>query len=276
MTGRYRMGPLVVEPGGGPLVMGIVNVTPDSFSDGGRFASHEAAVAQARALVAEGADILDIGGESSRPGYTPVDSAEELRRVLPVIEAAAGLGVPVSIDTMKAEVARAAVAKGASIVNDIWGLQRDPDMARVVAQSNASLVVMHNRDKADAAIDIFDEVLRFLERSLAIAEAHGIARERIAVDPGLGFGKTFEQNLALITGSRALHALGCPVLIGLSRKSFIGRMIDHRPVTERLHGSLSANLVAARFGADILRVHDVRPLKEALTVEATILEHARR
>jgi dihydropteroate synthase len=252
--------------------MGILNVTPDSFSDGGLFAAHDAAVAQGERMAAEGADIIDIGGESTRPHHQPVSADEEMRRVLPVVEALAGrVKAPLSIDTMKASVARAALEAGAVIVNDVWGLRRDPDMPTVAGRA-AGVVVMHNRDKIDAGIDILAEVKAALRRSIELAEAAGLARERILVDPGIGFGKTLAQNLTLLHHLGELAALGAPILVGLSRKSFIGRVTGAAEPRERLPGTIAANLMATLAGASVLRVHDVAAHAQALAMIGAIAE----
>lgn len=257
---------------GRPLVMGILNVTPDSFSDGGKFLQPASGIAQARRIVAEGADILDIGGESTRPyGSQPVDAAEEWSRVGPLLGEAAGLGIPVSIDTMKSAVARKALAAGASIVNDVWGLQRDPDMAQVVAEHGAGLVIMHNRLAADGTIDIFADIAEFFARSLDAADRAGIRRDRIVLDPGIGFGKTPAQSIAVIAGLERLKSFGLPLLIGLSRKRFIASISPSEP-EERLGGSIAANLYAVKAGAFIVRVHDVRETVQALRVSSAIEE----
>lgn len=251
---------------GRPLVMGILNVTPDSFSDGGRFLDSAGALAQARRMADEGADILDIGGESTRPyGSVPVSADEEWSRVGSLIAPLADLGLPISIDTMKAAIAAKAIAKGASIVNDVWGLQRDPDMARVVAEHGVGLILMHNRTAADPSIDIFADIDAFFERSLEIADRAGIRRELIVLDPGIGFGKTPEQSLALIARLGILRKFNLPLLMGLSRKRFIASVSPSEP-HQRLGGSLAANLAAVRAGAAILRVHDVAETVQALRV----------
>ncbi|MBB3809332.1 dihydropteroate synthase [Pseudochelatococcus contaminans] len=253
----------------GPLLMGILNVTPDSFSDGGRFDAPSAARAHAETMMAEGADILDVGGESTRPGHAPVSAEDEQTRVLPVLAAITALAssrdVPISIDTYKATTARAALTAGASIVNDIWGLQRDPDIASVAATFGAPVIAMHNRQAVDPAIDIVDDMRRFFERSIAIARQAGIDDADIVLDPGIGFGKTPEQNMQALHGLSKIRSMGYPVLVGASRKSFIGALID-RPATERLNGTLAAHLFAVARGADILRVHDVRAHAEAIRV----------
>ena len=256
---------------GRPLVMGVLNVTPNSFSDGGRFLDPAAAIAQARRLAAEGADILDIGAESSRPygNAVAVPLDEERARLAPILPVVVGLGIPVSIDTMKAAVAAWALETGAAIVNDVWGLQRDPDMARIVAERDAPVIVMHNRDAADPRIDIVADVTAFFERSLAIAARAGIARERIVLDPGIGFGKTPEQSLTCIARLDAWRGFGLPLLVGASRKRFIHSVVPSEP-TERLGGSLAAHLLAVENGAAIIRVHDVAPTVQALAVAAAI------
>jgi dihydropteroate synthase len=256
---------------GRPLVMGVLNVTPDSFSDGGRFLDPAAAIAQAQRLAAEGADILDIGAESSRPygNAVAVPLDEERARLAPILPVVVALGIPVSIDTMKAAVAAWALDAGAAIVNDVWGLQRDPDMARVVAGHDAPVIVMHNRDAADPRIDIIADVTAFFERSLAIAARAGIAVERIMLDPGIGFGKTPEQSLTCIARLDAWRGFGLPLLVGASRKRFIHSIVPSEPA-ERLGGSLAAHLLAVENGAAIIRVHDVAPTVQALAVAAAI------
>lgn len=254
-----------------PRLMAILNVTPDSFSDGGRFNAADAALEQARRFESEGADILDIGAESTRPGAEPVSEAEELQRLAPVFKAASGAMIgaaplALSIDTYKANVARAAMAAGFSIINDVWGLQRDPDMATVAAETGAEVMIMHNRvEGADETIDILDDMDRWFDRSLALARAAAIPDERIVLDPGIGFGKTFRQNLIVLANLERLKARGYPLLIGLSRKRFIGTILEAE-VDHRLFGTLGANLFTLAHGADILRVHDVKPHREALDV----------
>jgi len=252
-----------------PQLMGILNVTPDSFSDGGRHFDPAVAVKRAHAMVAEGAAIVDVGGESTRPGHLPVSEAEELRRVAPVLEALADLDAPISIDTAKAAVAREAARLGACAVNDIWGLQRDPDMADAVAETGSAVVVMHNRDAADPAIDILDDVERFFERSLGLAAAAGVPFGRILLDPGIGFGKTPEQNHSCIWNLDRFLAFGAPILVGLSRKSFLGRILGVE-VDRRLPGTLAADTIALMRGASVLRVHDVAENRAALDVFAAL------
>ncbi|MCC0806603.1 dihydropteroate synthase [Methylobacterium sp. W2] len=258
------------------LVMGILNVTPDSFSDGGRFEGVEAARSQADTLVAEGAALVDIGGESTRPGHTPVSAEEEQARILPVIrDLAPRLPVPISVDTYKASTADVALAAGARIVNDVWGLQREPDIARVAAAHGAPVMVMHNRESIDPAIDIVADMLRFFERSLDIARRAGIPDRDIVLDPGIGFGKSWAQHLEALRRLPELKALGFPILVGVSRKSMLGRLHDAetKPV-DRLIGSLSSHVLAATLGADIVRVHDVAPHVDALRVVDAVMRTA--
>jgi dihydropteroate synthase len=256
---------------GRPLVMGVLNVTPDSFSDGGHFLDPGAAIEQARRMVAEGADILDIGAESTRPygGAVDVPLEDELRRLEPVLPAVVALGVPVSIDTIKPKVAAAALVAGAAIVNDVWGLQRDPEMARLAAEHAVPIVIMHNRAAADPAIDIMTDIMAFLTRSLAIAERAGIARERIVLDPGIGFGKTPEQSLIAIARLGELRSFGLPLLLGASRKRFIDK-VSPAPPDRRVGGSIAAHLAAVAAGAAIIRAHDVAETVQALRVAAAI------
>jgi dihydropteroate synthase len=258
-----------------PLVMGILNITPDSFSDGGQFLDPAHARAHARQLIAEGADLLDIGAESTRPyGNAQLVSADEERaRLAPVLEPVAALGVPVSIDTMKARIADWALAHGAAIANDVWGLQRDPDMARVVAAHGAPVIVMHNRDSVDPSCDILSDIRDFFSRSLDIAARAGIRSDQIVLDPGIGFGKTPEQSLAVLARLNELTSFGHPLLVGASRKRFIAHVaadVTPSEPAERLGGSIAAHLIATQAGAAILRVHDVGPTVQALCIDAAI------
>lgn len=254
-----------------PLVMGVLNVTPDSFSDGGRYLDPQAAIAHAHRLAAEGADILDVGAESTRPygGAVRISLEEERARLAPLLSDVIALGVPVSIDTLKAAVAAWALALGAAIVNDVWGLQGDADMARVVADHQAPVVVMHNRMSVDPAIDIVAEVTDFFRRSLDIAARAGIPRQRIVLDPGIGFGKTAEQSLTCIARLDAWREFGVPLLVGASRKRFIHSIAPSEPM-DRLGGSLAAHLLAVENGATIVRVHDVAATAQALAVASAI------
>lgn len=260
---------LMAEPR--PLVMGILNVTPDSFSDGGRFLDPSEAMARAERMAAQGADLLDIGAESTRPygGAQPVPLEEELARLMPVLPGAVALGLPVSVDTMKARVAERALALGAAIVNDVWGLQRDADMARVVAAHAAPVVVMHNREAVDPAIDIVADIRGFFSRSIDIALRAGVRRERIVLDPGIGFGKTPEQSMQAIARLDEVGLPGFPLLIGVSRKRFIAS-VSPAPPDERLGGSIAANVLAVLAGAKIVRTHDVAETVQALRVTSAI------
>ena len=256
---------------GRPAVMGVLNVTPDSFSDGGRFLDPSIAVEQAQRMVAAGADVLDIGAESTRPygGAVPVPVEEEIRRLAPVLPRAVGLGIPVSIDTMKAKVAAWALASGAAIVNDVWGLQRDGDLARVVAEHGVPVIIMHNREAADPSIDIMADIAAFFSRSLDIAVRAGIARENIVLDPGIGFGKTAEQSVTAVARLAELKSFGLPLLVGASRKRFIDKVSPASP-DQRLGGSIAAHVLAAADGAAIIRAHDVPETVQALRIAAAI------
>ncbi len=260
---------------GRPLVMGILNVTPDSFSDGGAFLAPDVAVAHAEEMITEGGDIIDIGGESSRPygNRVAVSTEEELRRLEFVLPAAVRMGRPVSIDTMKATVAAWALDHGAAIVNDVWGLQRDPEMAEVVARYRVPVIVMHNRDAADPHIDIMADIAAFFERSLAIAARAGIQRDLIVLDPGIGFGKTAEQSMRAIATLDRLKTFGLPLLVGASRKRLINTVIPALP-DQRLGGSLAAHILAVERGAAIIRAHDVAATVQALRVMAAIEANA--
>jgi dihydropteroate synthase len=254
-----------------PLVMGILNVTPDSFSDGGQFLEPATAIAHAGEMAAQGADILDIGAESTRPygGAKPVSADDEMARLAPVLPAAVKLGLPISIDTIKALIAAWALDQGATIVNDVWGLQRDPDMAPLVAARGVPVIVMHNRDEADAGIDIVADVIAFFARSLEIAERAGIAREQIVLDPGIGFGKTPEQSIICIARLAEFKRFGLPLLVGASRKRFINSVAPSPP-DQRIGGSIASHLWAIENGAAIIRVHDVVETVQALRVAAAI------
>ena len=253
-----------------PLVMGVVNVTPDSFSDGGRFARFEAALAHARQLIDEGADILDLGGESTRPGAADVGIDEELARVIPLVEALRDCGTPLSVDTSKPEVMRAALATGAAIVNDVRALVA-PGAVEAVAANDCGVVLMHlqgsprTMQQQPLYADVVREVAAFLAARRDALVAAGVARERIALDPGFGFGKTLEHNLALLRGLGEFAALGQPLVAGLSRKSMLGA-IAGKPVTERLAASVAAALLAVQRGAQVVRVHDVAATRDALAV----------
>ena len=253
-----------------PAVMGILNVTPDSFSDGGKFLSPATALEQARLMIAEGAAILDIGAESTRPyGAKPVTADEEMQRLRPILPNLVALGAPVSIDTMKAGVAAWALDAGAAVVNDVWGLQRDTNMATVIAARNVPVIVMHNRDSVDASLDIMKDIAAFFARSLDIAANAGIAKSNIVLDPGIGFGKTAEQSMTALARLGELQTFGLPLLVGASRKRFISNVSPSEP-DERLGGSVAAHLLAAQGGAKIIRAHDVAETVQALQVAAAI------
>lgn len=252
--GKYRL-PISEKT----YVMGILNVTPDSFSDGGEYIKLDSALKKAREMVEHGADIIDIGGESTRPGYQPVDALDEINRVVPVIEKLSKeLNVPISVDTSKALVAEKAVMAGACIVNDVWGLQRDPAMAEVVSKYGAGVVMMHNSDSKEYK-DLMGDIIRFLRKSIEIAEKAGIRRESMVIDPGVGFGKTLEHNLEVMRRMKELNTLDLPVLLGTSRKSLIGNILE-LPVGERLEGTAATITLGIANGADIVRVHDVKEM----------------
>ena len=246
-------------------VMGVVNVTPDSFSGDG-VTDVEAAVAQGLRMAREGADILDVGGESTRPGHVPITTAQEISRTETVVQRLSReSGVPVSIDSYKLDVAEAAVAAGATILNDIWGLTRSPALANLAASHDCALVVMHNQDGTDYAGDIIGEIKRFLRESARLAVAAGVPRERVIIDPGIGFGKTAEQNWVVMRRLEELRELDLPILIGTSRKSFIGKVLD-LPVGERIEGTAATVTAAVLRGADIVRVHDVQAMTRVARV----------
>jgi dihydropteroate synthase len=249
-----------------PAVMGILNLTPDSFSDGGRFQAFDAAIAHAKSMVVAGCDIVDIGGESTRPAATPVTEAEELARVGDVLRALTDLlDVPLSIDTSKAAVAARAIEMGAAVINDVWGLQKDPDMAAVAAETEVALIIMHNRKEKDERVDIFADIRRFFDRSLALAAKAGIPEEVIILDPGIGFGKTSRQNVEAVARIPDLKDYGLPILVGASRKAFLGSLTGDG-IEATLIGTVAANLVAAAAGASIFRVHDVAEHVAALRI----------
>lgn len=252
---------------GRTLVMGILNVTPDSFSDGGRFDVPDRAISQALQMAADGADIVDIGAESTRPGHEPVPADGEIARLTPVLKALQGkLSCPISIDSMKAEVAEAAIALGATIINDVWGFQKDPRLADVAARHKTGVVLMHNRTTIDATVDIITDIEQFLAASLAMTDQAQIPRERIALDPGIGFGKTLEQNIDGIKYVGHLAQFGTGILVGASRKSMIGKITDAPTTDERLPGTIAIHTTAILNGANIIRVHDVKEAIQAARV----------
>lgn len=277
---RHRLvaGPRLVELGERTLVLGVLNCTPDSFSDGGRHLASEDAARRIEEMADEGVDWIDVGGESTRPGAVPVDAEEEWRRVAPALRAAHSIcpDRPVSIDTTKMEVARRAIEEGACIINDVSGLRFEPELADLAARSGAALVVMHMQGEprtmqvAPAYRDVAEEVAVFLRQAVAEAERRGVARDRILIDPGIGFGKTLAGNLELIRSIPRLAALGYPVLLGASRKSFLGRILD-LPVEDRLEGSLAAHVAAVLAGAHVIRAHDVRATVRAVRLADALL-----
>ncbi len=263
-----------------PCIMGVLNVTPDSFSDGGRFLAADAALEQALTLVREGAAVVDIGGESTRPGSDPVGLDDELQRVVPVIEAlAARAGVPISVDTTKAEVARRALAAGARMVNDVSALRTDPAMAEVVAEAGSPVCLMHMQGQpktmqdAPRYDDVVGEVIAFLEERMAFAVSQGVREEQVLLDPGIGFGKTIEHNLTLLRHLDRLVALGRPVVLGTSRKRFLGAILGAEP-GERVVGTMATTVIGLLAGAHVFRVHDVKPNYEALRVALAVREGA--
>jgi dihydropteroate synthase len=254
------------EWGSRTYVMGIINVTPDSFSGDGLGTDLERAVAQGMQMVRDGADMLDVGGESTRPGHQPISAAEEIQRTEKVVaRLARETEVPISIDTYKLEVAEAGVAAGATILNDIWGLTRSPALAELAAGSQCALVLMHNQDGTEYAGDLMDEIKVFLRKAIDRALQAGVPRERVLIDPGIGFGKTADQNWVVMRRLHELRDLGQPILIGTSRKSFIGKVLD-LPVDERMEGTAATVAAAVLRGADVVRVHDVREMARVARV----------
>ena len=238
-------------------IFGILNMTPDSFSDGGKYDKIDLALKRAQRMIAEGADIIDIGGESTRPGYEPVSIAEEIQRVCPIIQKIkARFDIPISLDTQKSAVAKAGIEAGADLINDIWGLKKDKNMAKFIAKYKVACCLMHNKEKAQYSSFICDVVMD-LEESLAIAREKGIEKDKICIDPGIGFGKTAEQNLKLINNLELLNILKFPILLGASKKSFIGQALN-LPINERLEGTLATTALAVMKGISFVRVHDVK------------------
>ncbi len=254
-----------------PLIMGVLNLTPDSFSDGGQFIDPQQALRHAQRMIEAGADIIDVGAESTRPygGAKPVTLQDELERLQPVLPTLIQMGAPISIDTMKPEVALWALSLGASIVNDVWGLQRDPNMARVVAEHGVPVICMHNRYKADASISIMSDINAFFSHSIDLALKAGILRDCIVLDPGIGFGKTPEQSMEVIAKLEAFKRFKLPLLVGASRKRFIDSVSPSAP-QERIGGSLAAHLIAVRNGANIIRTHDVAETLQAIRVDSAL------
>ncbi len=255
-------------------IMGILNVTPDSFSDGGKYQSIDAALFKAEEMIKDGAAILDIGGESTRPGYTPVSETEEMERVLPVVEAIKKhLDIPVSVDTYKSNVAEAAILAGADLINDIWGLKADAKMAEIIAKYQVACCLMHNRQNT-AYVDFMKDMQKDLQESVALAKAAGIAEDKIILDPGVGFAKTYEQNLEVIRNLGKINELGYPVLLGTSRKSVIGLTLD-LPSEERVEGTLVTTVAAVAQGAVFVRVHDIKENYRAIQMAQAIYPRKR-
>ncbi|QXM07178.1 dihydropteroate synthase [Crassaminicella indica] len=252
-------------------IMGILNVTPDSFSDGGKFIDIEKAVHHAKEMIKEGADIIDIGGESTRPGHTEVSAEEEITRVLPVVKRLIKeINAPISVDTTKAAVAEKVLEMGAHMINDVWGLQKDPQMAKVVSKYQVPIVIMHNQIGTEYDGDIMENIKVFLKKSIDIALDAGIKKENIILDPGIGFGKTPEQNIHVMSRLHELNDLGYPILLGTSRKSMIGKILD-LPANERVEGTIATSVIGIMHGMDILRVHDVKENIRAVKVADAIV-----
>mgnify|MGYP005756215753 FL=1 len=253
-------------------IMGILNVTPDSFSDGGRYSRLDAALSHAEKMIKEGADIIDVGGESTRPGHVQITDEEETERVVPIIEALKKeFDIPVSVDTYKSRVARAALTAGADLVNDIWGLKYDPDMAAVIAESGAACCLMHNRESVDY-VRFIPEFLDDMRECVRLADESGIARDRILLDPGVGFGKTYEMNLEIISRLDIMHELKLPILLGTSRKSVIGLTLD-LPAQEREEGTLVTTVFGVQKGCAFVRVHDVEKNKRAVKMTRALMQY---
>lgn len=251
-------------------VMGILNVTPDSFSDGGKFNNVEAALVRAKEMIEDGVDIIDIGGESTRPGHIEISEEEEIRRVVPIIEVLAKeINVPISIDTYKAKVARMAVKAGASLINDVWGFKKEREIAKVAAELGVPCCLMHNRDNKDYN-NIIEDMIEDLKESIEIAVKAGVKRENIILDPGIGFAKTYEDNLKVMKELEKLKLLGYPILLGTSRKSMIGLTLD-LPTEERVEGTIATTVIGIMKGCDFVRVHDVKENKRACVMTDAIL-----
>ena len=270
MKKQIKIGDDIFAQSGHTYVMGILNVTPDSFSDGGRYDSVNEALKRARQMILEGVDLIDIGGESTRPGYEPISDEEEIERIVPVIEAIKRhMDIPVSVDTYKSSVAKAAIEAGADMVNDIWGLKHDPEMAKVIAETGVACCLMHNRKTTDYK-DFMTDCLEDLKESIAIAKAAGIEDDKMIIDPGVGFAKTYEQNLQVLKHLEQFKALGYPVLLGASRKSVIGLTLD-LPTDERLEGTLATTVMAVMAGASFVRVHDIEANSRAIAMTEAIM-----
>lgn len=276
MTEKMKIGNREFVFGKHVYIMGILNVTPDSFSDGGKFNTMDQAMAQVEKMIAQGADLIDVGGESTRPGHQQITEEEEIERVVPVIQKIKEtFDIPVSIDTYKSKVAKAALDAGADMLNDIWGFLYDEKMAELAATYDVPVCIMHNRNNTEYG-DFVRDVVEDLKKCLAVAEKHGVKKEKIILDPGVGFGKTYEQNLAIINHLEALCDMGYPVLLATSRKSVIGLTLD-LPVTEREEGTIATSVMGAMKGCDFVRVHDVQANARALKMtEAILYEEEKR
>jgi len=260
-----------IEIGSRTYIMGILNVTPDSFSDGGKFTDMDIAVKHAKQMVIDGADIIDIGGESTRPGSAKVGAAEEIIRVIPIVEKmVAEINAPISVDTYKAKVAEEALKVGAHMINDVWGLQKEPEIANVIAKYNVPVCIMHNQEGTEYTEDIILSMKKFFEKSLKIAKEAGIKDKNIILDPGIGFGKTVKQNIHVMKRLHELNSLGYPVLLGTSRKSMIGKILD-LPSQERVEGTLSTSVIGIMHGCEIVRVHDITENLRAIKVADAII-----
>lgn len=271
MRGQWKLKERTLEFHKKTLIMGVLNITPDSFSDGGSYPTVEAAVERALQMEGEGADIIDIGGESTRPDYTPVSVQEEIERVLPVIEELRGkTRLPISIDTMKSDVARAAVNAGAEIINDVWGMQKDPDMARVAGETGCGVIIGHNRECTGTVDTIFAQMYGFFETGIRRLLSRGVDRDKICIDPDIGFGKTYEENLYILKRLDWLESFQLPILLGTSRKSVIGLTLD-LPSSERLEGTIATCVLGAQKGANIVRVHDVKQVARAMKMTDAVL-----
>lgn len=265
-----KIGHYEFEVPGKVYIMGILNVTPDSFSDGGKFNEMDRALAHVEEMIAQGASIIDVGGESTRPGHTKITVEEEIRRVVSVIrEIKSRFDIPISLDTYHSETARAGIEAGADLINDIWGLKADGEMADVIAQAGVSCCLMHNREQA-VYTDFMNDVAADLAECIHLAEKAGIAEDKIMIDPGIGFGKTYEQNLEMMNGLEELHMFGYPILLGTSRKSMIGNALD-LPVGERLEGTIATSVIGVMKGCSFVRVHDVKENLRAIRMTEAIL-----
>jgi dihydropteroate synthase len=270
MRWKMKIGNSDFELGKRTYIMGILNVTPDSFSDGGKFNNIDKAIEHAKEMISMGADIIDIGGESTRPNHTALEAEEEIRRVIPVIEALKSeIEVPISVDTYKAKVAEEAIKKGAALINDVWGFKKDADMAKVAAKYNVACCLMHNRQEANYA-SLIEDILKDLQESISIALSAGVSKENVILDPGIGFAKSYEENLETMNKLDAIKSLGYPVLLGTSRKSMIGNALN-LPSSERVEGTVATTVIGIMKGCDFVRVHDIKENKRAAVMTDAII-----